>query len=74
MNIPEHRRAFGDQVRKLRKAKGFTSQEAFANHLELDRTYVSGIERGRRNPTLDIIVKIAHGLDMHPSELLSAID
>ncbi|MGJ3404074.1 helix-turn-helix domain-containing protein [Glutamicibacter sp. Je.9.36] len=74
MNIPEHRRAFGDRVRALRKAKGFTSQEAFANHLELDRTYVSGIERGRRNPTLDIIVKIANGLGEHPSALLSTIE
>lgn len=74
MNIPEHRRAFGDRVREARQEKGFTSQEAFANHLGLDRTYVSGIERGRRNPTLDIIVKIAHGLDMHPSELLKAIE
>ncbi|KUM30052.1 hypothetical protein AQ436_10550 [Arthrobacter sp. EpRS66] len=74
MNIPEHRRAFGDRVRELRKAKGFTSQEAFANHLELDRTYVSGIERGRRNPTLDIIVKIANGLSVHPSELLSTLN
>lgn len=74
MNIPEHRRAFGDRVRELRKAKGFASQESFANHLELDRTYVSGIERGRRNPTLDIIMKIAHGLEVRPAELLSTLD
>ena len=74
MNIPEYRHAFGCRVQELRKAKGFTSQEAFANHLGLDRTYISGIERGRRNPTLDVVVKIARGLDVHPSDLLSTIE
>ncbi|MFV0434188.1 MAG: helix-turn-helix domain-containing protein [Leucobacter sp.] len=74
MSIPEHRLQFGDRVRELRRARGWSSQEAFAHHIELDRTYVSGIERGRRNPTLDIIVKIAHGLDVKPDELLSTID
>lgn len=73
MDIPEHRRAFGDRVRQLRKEKGWASQEAFAHHVGLDRTYVSGVERGVRNPTLDIIVKLAHGLEIHPSELLSTI-
>ncbi|WP_082738731.1 helix-turn-helix domain-containing protein [Dermabacter hominis] len=34
---------------------------------------MSGLERGRRNPTLDIIVKFAHGLDVSPSELLRPI-
>lgn len=74
MDIPEHRRAFGDRVRQLRKEKGWASQEAFAHHVGLDRTYVSGVERGVRNPTLDIIVKLAHGLEIHPSELLSTIE
>ena len=74
MSIPLHRRQFGDRVRALRKANGWRSQEAFANHLNLDRTYISGIERGVRNPTLDIIVKLAQGLDVHPTELLSTLD
>lgn len=73
MDIPEHRRAFGDRVRQLRKEKGWTSQEAFAHHIDLDRTYVSGVERGVRNPTLDVIVKLARGLDVHPWELLQSI-
>jgi len=74
MDIPEHRRAFGDRVRQLRKEKGWTSQEAFAHHIDLDRTYVSGVERGVRNPTLDVIVKLAHGLGVKPAELLSMLD
>lgn len=73
MSKSEHRRQFGDRVRELRQAGGWTSQEAFANDIGLDRTYISGIERGRRNPTLDIIVKIADGLDVPPAELLTTI-
>ncbi|WP_424464905.1 helix-turn-helix domain-containing protein [Pseudoclavibacter helvolus] len=68
------RRAFGDRVRDLRQDRGWSSQEAFANHVDLDRTYVSAIERGRRNPTLEIIVRLARGLEVSPSELLSTIE
>ena len=74
MSLPEHRRAFGDRVRDLRRERGWSSQEAFAHDAGLDRTYISGIERGRRNPTLDIIVKLARTLDVPPSQLLSSID
>ncbi|OKP01649.1 helix-turn-helix domain-containing protein [Xenorhabdus eapokensis] len=45
------------------------SQEAFADKCGLDRTYVSGIERGVRNPTLEIINVIANGLQIELSEL-----
>ncbi|MDR0848306.1 MAG: helix-turn-helix transcriptional regulator [Propionibacteriaceae bacterium] len=65
--------AFGDHLRELRRASGWQSQEAFAHHIGLDRTYVSGLERGRRNPTLDVIVKLADGLGVHPQELLATI-
>ncbi|WP_433718191.1 helix-turn-helix domain-containing protein [Microbacterium laevaniformans] len=74
MTIPAHRLAFGEHLRELRRARGWASQEAFAHHAGLDRTYVSGLERSRRNPTLDVIVKLAHALDVKPAELLSTID
>ena len=73
VNTPFHRIAFGDRLRELRRAAGWCSQEAFAHHVGLDRTYVSGLERGRRNPTLDVIVKLADALGVHPSELLTTI-
>lgn len=73
MVIPSHRAAFGRRLRELRVAGGWASQEAFAHHVELDRTYVSGLERGARNPTLDVIVKVARGLDVRPAELLDTI-
>jgi transcriptional regulator with XRE-family HTH domain len=74
MTIPAHRIAFGEHLRKLRHARGWPSQEAFAHHVGLDRTYISGIERARRNPTLDVIVKLAHALDVKPAELLATIE
>lgn len=73
MRESAHRIAFGEHLRDLRRERGWTSQEAFAHHVSLDRTYISGLERGRRNPTLDIIVKLAHGLDVSPAELLRPI-
>jgi transcriptional regulator with XRE-family HTH domain len=55
------RRQIGLNVQRLRHEKGW-SQEAFAFECGLHRTYVSGIERGVRNPTATIIVKLAAAL------------
>lgn len=74
MSESAHRIAFGERLRDLRQEHGWVSQEAFAHHVGLDRTYISGLERGRRNPTLDVIVKLAHGLKVMPSELLSTVE
>ncbi|HEJ9136008.1 helix-turn-helix domain-containing protein [Serratia marcescens] len=59
---------FGQRVRELRKERGW-SQEEFADKCGLDRTYVSGIERGVRNPTLEVIGTIALGLDLKINKL-----
>jgi transcriptional regulator with XRE-family HTH domain len=48
------------------------SQEALAAKCELDRTYISGIERGTRNPSLTNVLKIADSLDVSASELFAA--
>lgn len=60
---------FGEVVRNLRKAKGF-SQERFADHVGIHRTYIGGIERGERNPTLTTIYRIAGGLGVPARDLL----
>ncbi|PRI10509.1 helix-turn-helix domain-containing protein [Leucobacter massiliensis] len=73
MSVPEHRRIFGEHLRELRRDRGWGSQESFAHHVGMDRTYVSGLERGRRNPTLDVIVKLARGLEVTPADLLAPI-
>lgn len=68
--VPDHRLAFGQRVRELRSRRGW-SQEDFSHHIGLDRTYVSGIERGVRNPTLDVLYKLAQGLGVEVTELFS---
>jgi transcriptional regulator with XRE-family HTH domain len=60
---------FGEQLKNFRKERNI-SQEELAFRAELDRTYISGLECGKRNPTLKILVKLAVSLNMKPSELL----
>lgn len=55
------RKRFGTNVRRLRRQLGL-SQEAFALEAGIDRTYVSGVERGTRNPSLTLARKFADGL------------
>lgn len=62
----------GVRLRTLRKAQGL-SQEAFAATCGLDRTYVSGIERGVRNPSLEILERLALALSISVSELLKNV-
>ena len=59
---------FGKRVRALREAKDW-SQEDLADASRLHRTYISGIERGTRNPTLTVIWQLADALEVSPSEL-----
>ena len=60
--------SFGAAIRKLRQEKGF-SQESFALKAQIHRTYIGGIERGERNPTLTSIVKIAQALSIEPETI-----
>jgi transcriptional regulator with XRE-family HTH domain len=60
----------GENMRKLRVRRGW-SQEHLAEVSGLHRTYISGVERGVRNPTLSIIVQIAAALKVTPAVLLS---
>lgn len=66
------RTLFGYHLRALREAQGL-SQESFAHLAGIDRTYQSGLERGTRNPSLDMIVKLAHTLGITPAELLATL-
>ena len=61
---------FGIHLKNIRVQKNMT-QEQLAHLCELDRTYISGIERGKRNISLINLYKIASSLDIHPSELLA---
>ncbi len=67
--------AFGKRVQYLRKKKN-VSQLQFSNENEISTGYLAEIESGMkgRNPTLDIIAKIAQGLDISLAELFTGID
>jgi transcriptional regulator with XRE-family HTH domain len=56
-------------VKRLRKQAG-VSQETFADTAHIARSYMSDIERGLRNPTLQVVARIAEALGVSPSSLL----
>lgn len=59
MNIQEK---FGSKVKSLREQKGI-SIEHLANNSNVDRNYISDIEKGKRNVSIEVIEKIMTGLD-----------
>ncbi len=63
---------FGQRVRERRTALGI-SQEAFAAKADLDRTYISGIERGLRNVGLRNVEAIAKALGLSVGELMQGL-
>jgi len=60
----------GRNVRRLREENGW-SQEEYADRAGIHRTYVSDIERGRRNPTVTVVEKLAKPLRVDAGQLLS---
>ena len=64
---------FGQAIRGLRQEKNI-SQEAFADMCGLHRTYISDIELGKRNVSLENIDKIAHALQVKKSELFVEVE
>lgn len=67
------RRAFGDVLRSLRLRVGL-SQVTFAKQFQLDRTYVSQLERGRSEPTLGFLFRISPGLKVSPAIIMALIE
>ena len=66
-------KALGFLVRKHRE-RLHISQEELATRSNLDRTYISGIERGVRNPSLTALLSLAGGLEVNLSSLLEGIE
>ena len=64
------RRLVGRNFAQLRAAKGF-SQERFAEQSGFTQQYVSGLERGRRNPTVISLFLLASALGVTPVELVT---
>lgn len=63
---------FGANLREVRTSKAM-SQEQLALSADLDRTYVSMLERGKRNPSLYIIATLAHILESDPAVLVKDV-
>ncbi len=63
------RHCVGLNVRRIRVQRGL-SQEQLAFDCGLHRTYVSGVERGIRNPTVLVLEQLAKGLQVAPGHLL----
>ena len=60
----------GLNLQRMRRSRGF-SQEELADRAKLHQTYISGIERGLRNPTVMVIDKLADALDTDPGDLVT---
>jgi transcriptional regulator with XRE-family HTH domain len=65
--------ALGQNVRRRREARELT-QEKLAEKAGLDPTYISDIERGRRNPGIKNVAKLAKALGFTTAELLKGVD
>jgi len=63
---------FGQRVKELRLKNGY-SQEKLAEISDLDRTYIPGIEAGKRNVSLIVVEKIANAFEISISELMKNI-
>lgn len=63
------RRQVGINVRRIREERGW-SQEELAFESGLHRTYISGVERGVRNPTVLVLHELAQALKVTPARLL----
>ena len=60
---------FGERVRELRQAAGI-AQEELAARAKLSRHYVSEMESGKRNPSIEVVEKIASGLRVPIREIM----
>ena len=65
--------ALGQNVRKRREARELT-QEKLAEKSGLDPTYISDIERGRRNPGIKNVARLAKALGLATAELCKGVD
>ena len=63
------RERVGLNLQRLRRDKGF-SQEELADRAQIHQTYLSGVERGRRNPTITVLQRIAEALDADITDLV----
>ncbi len=64
---------FGEVLKELRKEAGI-SQEDLANECELDRSFISMLERGLRMPTIETVFKLSKALQKRPFEITKILE
>lgn len=69
MNLEKRQAMLGEQVRSRRLERGL-SQEQLSEKAGLDRTYVSSLESGKRNPAFSTLIKLASALEVELAELV----
>lgn len=67
--LPALKQAISSNIQRIRKEQGI-SQEKLALKADIDRSYMSQIERCLANPSIDAILRISNALEVAPSELL----
>lgn len=67
--VTDWRSTVGTNVRRARQRKGMT-QEQLALEAKIDLTYAGGIERGKRNPSVLVLARVAEALGVEPADLL----
>ena len=65
--------AFGQTVRSVRESAG-VAQEALALIAEMDRSYLGRLERGEKQPSLDVVFRLAAALGVAPGDLVAKIE
>ena len=70
--VPKHRRVLGENIRTHRKRAGL-SQEKLAEKAELSPTYISDVERGEENISVDALVRIAKAFNTSLSDLIRGL-
>lgn len=70
--MQEAQKKLGKRVAELRRKRGF-SQEGFAHECGFHRSYMGAVERGEKNITIQLLVKIAKALKISLSELFRGV-
>lgn len=69
----DSKNVLGQVIREAREATGL-SQEKFAHAVNLDRTTISLLERGKQSPTVETLLKMSEVLQVKPSTLLGRME
>lgn len=68
------RKKIGDRIRELRVSKQYMNQDEFARKIGWDKAYLSRVESGKQNLTIDNLIVICNGLHISLNDFFSTFD